>query len=98
MRSGWSVVAEPEAILNGTQARWPGRTRRQPLSGAQAGDAAGGAAWKARSAELVAAVAYADDREVIERDLASLPGWEASGSGAQPLRFGANQQLRRPPP
>ena len=39
-----------------------------------AGDAAGGAAWKARSAELVAAVADADDREVIERDLASLPG------------------------
>ncbi len=39
-----------------------------------AGDAAAGSAWKARSAELVAAVADADDREVIERDLASLPG------------------------
>ena len=39
-----------------------------------AGDAADGAAWKARGAELAARVAEADDREVIERDLASLPG------------------------
>ena len=39
-----------------------------------AGDAAEGAAWKARAAELAAALADADDREVIERDLATLPG------------------------
>ena len=39
-----------------------------------AGDAADGAAWKARAAALAAALADADDREVIERDLATLPG------------------------
>jgi hypothetical protein len=39
-----------------------------------AGDAAEGATWKARAAELAAAIADADDREVIERDLAALPG------------------------
>jgi DNA-binding transcriptional MerR regulator len=39
-----------------------------------AGDAAEGAAWKARAKELAAAIADADDREIIERDLASLPG------------------------
>ena len=38
-----------------------------------AGDVAEGADWKARSAKLAAAVDDADDREVIERDLASLP-------------------------
>jgi hypothetical protein len=39
-----------------------------------AGDAAEGAAWKTRAAELAAALTDADDREVIERDLATLPG------------------------
>jgi hypothetical protein len=39
-----------------------------------AGDADVGAAWKARAAELAAELADADDREVIERDLATLPG------------------------
>lgn len=39
-----------------------------------AGDAAAGAAWKARAAELVASIADAEDREVIEQDLAALPG------------------------
>jgi hypothetical protein len=39
-----------------------------------AGDAVEGAAWKARSGELAAALTDADDREVIERDLATLPG------------------------
>jgi hypothetical protein len=39
-----------------------------------AGDAAEGTAWKARAAELAAALTDADDREVIERDLATLPG------------------------
>ena len=39
-----------------------------------AGDAAEGAAWKAKAAALAAALADADDREVIERDLATLPG------------------------
>lgn len=39
-----------------------------------AGDAAAGAAWKTRAAELATALADADDREVIERDLATLPG------------------------
>jgi hypothetical protein len=39
-----------------------------------AGDAAEGAAWKAKAAALAAALADADDREVIERDLAALPG------------------------
>jgi hypothetical protein len=39
-----------------------------------AGDAAEGAAWKAKAAELAAGIADADDREVIERDLAGLPG------------------------
>jgi len=39
-----------------------------------AGDPAGGSAWKARAAELAAALTDADDREVIERDLATLPG------------------------
>lgn len=38
-----------------------------------AGDAAEAAAWKARASELAAALADTDDREVIERDLASLP-------------------------
>lgn len=38
-----------------------------------AGDAAGGTTWKARAAELAAGLADADDREVIERDLATLP-------------------------
>jgi hypothetical protein len=39
-----------------------------------AGDAAEGAAWKVRAAALAAALIDADDREVIERDLATLPG------------------------
>ena len=39
-----------------------------------AGDPAAGAIWKARAAELAAALADAEDREVIERDLATLPG------------------------
>ncbi len=39
-----------------------------------AGDAAAGAAWKARAAELAASIVDADDREVIETDLAALPG------------------------
>ena len=39
-----------------------------------AGDDAEGAAWKARAADLAAGLADADDREVIERDLATLPG------------------------
>lgn len=39
-----------------------------------AGDTEAGAAWKTRAAELAAALADADDREVIERDLATLPG------------------------
>jgi hypothetical protein len=39
-----------------------------------AGDPAAGAIWKARAAELAAALADADGREVIERDLATLPG------------------------
>jgi hypothetical protein len=39
-----------------------------------AGDAAGGADWKARAATEAAAIADADDRQVIEDDLASLPG------------------------
>ncbi len=39
-----------------------------------AGDAAEGAAWTSRAAALAAAVADAEDREVIERDLATLPG------------------------
>lgn len=39
-----------------------------------AGDATEGAAWKARAAELAAALTDADDRDVIERDLATLPG------------------------
>ena len=39
-----------------------------------AGDPAAGSAWKARAAELAAALTDADDREVIERDLATLPG------------------------
>lgn len=39
-----------------------------------AGNAAEGAAWKAKAAALVAGVADADDRDVIERDLATLPG------------------------
>ena len=39
-----------------------------------AGDRAAGAEWKARAAELAAGLADADDREVIERDLATLPG------------------------
>jgi hypothetical protein len=39
-----------------------------------AGDAAEGAAWKVRAAGLAAALIDADDREVIERDLATLPG------------------------
>ena len=39
-----------------------------------AGDVAGGAAWKARAAAMAAMLADAGDREVIERDLATLPG------------------------
>ncbi len=39
-----------------------------------AGEAADGAAWKARAAELAAAIADADDRDIIEQDLATLPG------------------------
>ena len=39
-----------------------------------AGDADEGAVWKAKAAALAAALADADDREVIERDLATLPG------------------------
>jgi hypothetical protein len=39
-----------------------------------AGDVAEGAAWKARAAALAATIADKDDRDVIERDLASLPG------------------------
>jgi DNA-binding transcriptional MerR regulator len=38
-----------------------------------AGEAADGTAWKARAAELAAAIADADDRDVIEQDLATLP-------------------------
>jgi len=37
-----------------------------------AGDATEGAAWKARAAALAAALSDADDREVLERDLATL--------------------------
>ncbi len=39
-----------------------------------AGDDVGGRAWKARAAELAAAIADTDDRDVIEHDLASLGG------------------------
>lgn len=39
-----------------------------------AGDADEGAAWKAKAAALAAALADADDREVIERDLETLRG------------------------
>ncbi len=39
-----------------------------------AGDAAEGSAWKARSAELAAAIEDKDDRDIIEQDLATLPG------------------------
>lgn len=39
-----------------------------------AGDAVEGSTWKARAAELAATLADADDREVIWRDLATLPG------------------------
>jgi DNA-binding transcriptional MerR regulator len=39
-----------------------------------AGDTAAGRAWKAEAAELAAAIADADDRQVIEQDLASLAG------------------------
>ena len=38
-----------------------------------AGDAAEGAAWASRAAALAAAIADAEDREIIERDLATLP-------------------------
>jgi DNA-binding transcriptional MerR regulator len=39
-----------------------------------AGDAAEGAVWKAKAAAFLAGIAEAEDREVIERDLAELPG------------------------
>ena len=39
-----------------------------------AGDADAGADWKARAGALAAALDDADDRQVIERDLATLPG------------------------
>ena len=39
-----------------------------------AGNAAEGAAWKAKAADLAAAIADTDDRDVIEQDLATLPG------------------------
>ncbi len=39
-----------------------------------AGDAVAGAAWKAKSTELAAAIADPDDRDNIEQDLATLPG------------------------
>jgi DNA-binding transcriptional MerR regulator len=38
-----------------------------------AGDEAGGRTWKARALEAVATIPDADDREVIEQDLATLP-------------------------
>jgi DNA-binding transcriptional MerR regulator len=38
-----------------------------------AGDDAAGNAWKARALEAVSAISDADDREVIEQDLATLP-------------------------
>ena len=37
------------------------------------GDLAGAAEWKARATELLDAVADADDRSVVEGDLAALP-------------------------
>ncbi len=39
-----------------------------------AGDAAEGVAWKAKAAAALAAVTDKDDRDVIEQDLATLPG------------------------
>jgi hypothetical protein len=39
-----------------------------------AGDTGAGATWKAKAAALATGLADADDREVIERDLAALPG------------------------
>jgi len=39
-----------------------------------AGAAVEGATWKARATELAAAIADPDDRDVLERDLATLPG------------------------
>jgi DNA-binding transcriptional MerR regulator len=39
-----------------------------------AGDATEGAAWKARAAEAAAAIDDRDDRDVIEQDIAALPG------------------------
>jgi hypothetical protein len=38
-----------------------------------AGDTVAGAAWKAKAAELAITLSDVDDREVIERDLATLP-------------------------
>ena len=39
-----------------------------------AGDGVEGAAWKAKAAQLAAAIVDKDDRDIVEQDLATLPG------------------------